>query len=265
MGRARSTSSSWAADLPGVRFSEALGPEGLRLYAIGDVHGRLDLLEAMHDRIAADLAERPAADFRIIHLGDYTDRGPDSKGVLDFLVARRESDPRNITLMGNHDEGLLEFLATAGRDGLFAGNGGEATARSYGVAVDFSSDTRARAGRDALLRAMPEAHTAFLASLPRSIAFGDFFFCHAGIRPGIPIAAQDPHDLIWIRWDFLDHKGLFEKVVVHGHTPVPAPEILPNRVDIDTGAFKTGRLTALVIDGGDKTLIEMSDSRRYQR
>jgi serine/threonine protein phosphatase 1 len=245
-----------------IRFSEARGPEGLRLYAIGDVHGRLDLLEAMHERIADDLQKRPAADFRIIHLGDYTDRGPDSKGVLNFLVVICGKDARNITLMGNHDEGLLRFLATAERDGLFAGNGGEATARSYGVEIDFSSDEGARAGRDALVEAMPEAHIAFLSSLPRSIAFGDFFFCHAGIRPGVPLDRQDPWDLAWIRWEFLDHRGLFEKVVVHGHTPVPRPEILPNRVDVDTGAFKTGRLTALVIDGGDKTLIEVSDSQR---
>ncbi|MGN6582673.1 MAG: metallophosphoesterase family protein [Rhizobiaceae bacterium] len=244
-----------------VRFSEACGPEGLRLYAIGDVHGRLDLLEVMHERIASDLQKRPVADFGIIHLGDYTDRGSDSKGVLDFLVARCESDPRFIALMGNHDEGLLEFLATADRDGLFAGNGGEATARSYGVEIDFSSDERAREGRDALLDAMPEAHIAFLSSLPRSIAFGDFFFCHAGIRPGVPLDRQDPEDLTWIRWDFLDHTGLFEKVIVHGHTPVARPDIQPNRIDIDTGAFKTGRLTALVIDGGEKTLIEVSEDQ----
>ncbi|HVW56530.1 MAG TPA: metallophosphoesterase family protein [Rhizobiaceae bacterium] len=244
-----------------IRYREARGPEDLRLYAVGDVHGRLDLLQAMHERIADDLQKRPAADCRIIHLGDYTDRGPDSKGVLDFLVARSENDSRHIALMGNHDEGLLEFLATADRDGLFAGNGGEATGRSYGVEIDFSSDEDARAGRDALLEAMPEAHIAFLSSLPRSIAFGDFFFCHAGIRPGVPLDRQDPWDLAWIRWDFLDHTGLYEKVIVHGHTPVARPDIQPNRIDIDTGAFKTGRLTALVIDGGKKTLIEVSDSQ----
>jgi serine/threonine protein phosphatase 1 len=261
MGRALSILSSWAGSLSGVHFSDARGPEGLRLYAIGDVHGRLDLLEAMHDRIADDLREGPAADFRIVHLGDYTDRGPDSKGVLDFLIALRESDPRNIALMGNHDEGFSAFLLDADPHGLFAGNGGEKTARSYGVDIDFSSAKRALIGRDALLGAMPAAHATFLRSLPRSIAFGDFFFCHAGIRPGVPLEAQDPRDLIWIRWDFLDHRGLFEKVVVHGHTPVPEPEILPNRVDIDTGAFKTGRLTALVIDGGEKRLIEVSDSQ----
>ena len=247
--------------MKGVRFSDARGPEGVRLYAIGDVHGRLDLLEAMHGRIATDLAERAATDFRVIHLGDYTDRGPDSKGVLDFLVALRGKDARFMALMGNHDERLSAFLSDADEYDLFAYNGGDATARSYGVEIDFSTHRTIRAGHDAFLKAVPRAHIAFLRSLPRSVTFGDFFFCHAGIRPGVPLEAQDPHDLIWIRWDFLDHRGLFEKVVVHGHTPVPRPEILPNRVAIDTGAFRTGQLTALVIDGGDKTLIEVSDGQ----
>lgn len=244
-----------------IRFSEACGPEGLRLYAIGDIHGRLDLLKAMHGRIADDLAARRPADFRIVYIGDYTDRGPDSKGVLDFLSASCKQDSRNIALMGNHDEEFLEFLATAKRDGLFACNGGDATARSYGVEIDFSSGRHARAGRDRLLKAMPETHIVFLSSLRRSVTLGDFFFCHAGIRPGVPLDAQDPHDLIWIRQGFLDHAGLYEKVIVHGHTPVARPDIQPNRIDIDTGAFKTGRLTALVIDGGEKTLIEVSDNQ----
>lgn len=259
MDRARCTSSWWADRVTGISFPDARGPDGVRLYAIGDVHGRFDLLKAMHGQIAEDLLWRPTADFRIIHLGDYTDRGPDSRGVLDFLIATTEGDPRNIALMGNHDEGFLDFLVRGDSDGLFANNGGEETARSYGVALDFSSLAEARAGRDAMVQAVPETHIAFLSSLGRSVMFGDFFFCHAGVRPGIALDAQDPHDLIWIRWDFLNHADLYDKVIVHGHTPVNEPEILPNRVDVDTGAFKTGRLTALVVDGGEKSIIEISD------
>jgi Calcineurin-like phosphoesterase len=259
MDRVPCTLSWWAGRrVTGVHFLDARGPDGVRLYAIGDVHGRLDLLKAMHEQIAEDVVRRPTPDFRIIHLGDYTDRGPDSKGVLDFLVATTRNDPRNIALMGNHDEGFLDFLADGEPDGLFANNGGEETARSYGVDLDFSSAWIAKEGRDALLEAMPEVHRAFLRTLPRSIEFGDFFFCHAGVRPGVALDAQDPHDLIWIRWDFLDHPNLYEKIIVHGHTPVDEPEILPNRVDVDTGAFNTGRLTALVIDGGEKSIIEVS-------
>ena len=107
-----------------------------------------------------------------------------------------------------------------------------------------------------LVAAMPAAHLRFLRDMPRSVAFGDFFFCHAGVRPGVPLDAQNPHALIWIRREFLDHAGLHDKVVVHGHTPVDRPEIMPNRVNIDTMAFDTGRLTALVIDGREKRFLE---------
>lgn len=238
----------------GVSLPEARAPDGMRLYAVGDVHGRLDLLRRMHERIAEDLVRRPPDDWRVIHLGDYIDRGPDSKGVLDFLIAAQNRDPRHVTLMGNHDAGFIEFLRDPDAAGLFARYGGEDTARSYGVELDFGSFGAFRAAHTALVRAVPADHVAFLLGLERSASFGDFFFCHAGIRPGVPLDRQAPDDLIWIREDFLRWPGLHPKLVVHGHTPTARPELRPNRVNVDTGAFKTGLMTALVVEGKEKSL-----------
>jgi serine/threonine protein phosphatase 1 len=243
--------------MTGIHFLDAQGPEGIRLYAIGDVHGRLDLLAAMHEGIAAEIEDEQPPDWRIIHLGDYTDRGPESRGVIDFLIAARERDRRNMMLAGNHDVGFLDFLEAPLTDGLFAHNGGKQTALSYGVLLDFFSLAALRPGHAALVEAVPAAHVAFLRSLQFSAEFGDFFFCHAGIRPGVPLERQVPEDLVWIRDEFLDYTGLHPKVIVHGHTPAAEPEVLANRVNVDTGAFHSGRLTALAIDGAQKRLLEV--------
>lgn len=251
--------SARTSSLTGIHFPDARGPENLRLYAIGDVHGRLDLLQAMHQMVAAEIGRDSPVDWRVIHLGDYVDRGPDSKGVVDFLIAARRRDPRNVMLAGNHDIGFLDFLAEPLVDGLFAHNGGPQTALSYGVALDLSSLAALRSGHAALAEAVPAAHVAFLRSLEFSAAFGDFFFCHAGVRPGVALEEQRPQDLVWIRHQFLNHAGLYEKVVVHGHTPAPEAEILANRVNVDTGAFRSGRLTALAIDGADKRILTVSN------
>lgn len=239
-----------------VTFPEAAGPEGLRLYAIGDVHGRADLLTRMHGLIRADLADNPVHDWRIIHLGDYVDRGPASKEVLNFLIEAREKDERNLVLAGNHDVSFLDFLALAEPDGVFANNGGRETALSYGVEIDFRDPQSVDEGYVALSGAVPQAHVEFIRHMPRALAFGDFFFCHAGIRPGVPLDRQDPEDLIWIRRAFLDWKEPFEKVVIHGHTPLETIEVRPNRVDVDTFAWRSGRLSAIVIEGAAKRFIE---------
>lgn len=243
----------------GIHFLDARGPEAIRLYVIGDVHGRRDLLAEMHARIRAELIRDRPADWRIIHLGDYVDRGPDSKGVLDLLIAAGEADRRVLMLAGNHDIGFLEFLAHPTPKGLFALFGGPETARSYGVALDLADPWRFREGSEELVRTVPPAHVALLRTLDFSCTFGDFFFCHAGIRPGVPLDEQERMDLIWIRDAFLDWPHLHPKVIVHGHTPTPEPEVMPNRVNVDTGAFKTGRLTALVIDGIEKRLLSVGD------
>ncbi|WP_269933526.1 metallophosphoesterase family protein [Aminobacter sp. HY435] len=241
----------------GVHFLDAKGPAGIRIYAIGDIHGHLDLLEAMHELIGDELGRDEPADWRIIHLGDYVDRGADSNGVIEFLRAANARDSRNIVLTGNHDVGFLDFLAYPDPAGLFARNGGPETARSYGVELRMNDPVSLGESHAELVQAVPEKHLRFLRSLPYSESFGDFFFCHAGIRPEVPLDQQDPRDLIWIRGEFLNYPELHPKVVVHGHTPQAEAEVMANRVNVDTGVYYSGALTALVIDGADKRLISV--------
>jgi serine/threonine protein phosphatase 1 len=236
----------------GKHFLEATAPEGMRLYAIGDVHGRADLLKLIHERIDAEIARDRPDDWRIVHLGDYVDRGYDSRGVIEFLIARIREDARHITLMGNHDERFAMFLRDVFEWPNFRNFGGLETALSYGV--DFAARGDIEAGHRALAAAVPADHVEFLDSLPYSASFGDFFFCHAGIRPGVPLERQSKEDLIWIRREFHRHEGLHPKVIVHGHTPVATPEILANRVNLDTLAYESGQLTALAVEGKEKRL-----------
>jgi len=204
-----------------VDFAAARAPEGMRLYAIGDVHGCRDLLIRMHEAIDAEIA-----------------------------------------LRGNHDDQMLNFLKASGEWRLFTDHGGDATASSYGVAADFATPRMIETSRAALNAAMPAAHRAFLDALPYQASFGDFMFCHAGVRPGVPLDRQDRHDLIWIRDAFLLDHGLHERVIVHGHTPVETVDIRRNRVNLDTRAFASGRLSAMSIEGGVKRIMEVSGSRR---
>ncbi|MCR4282896.1 MAG: serine/threonine protein phosphatase, partial [Bauldia sp.] len=221
-------------------LGKATTPEGLRLYAIGDVHGCDAMLAEVHGRIAADLAQRPAADHRIIHIGAYVDRGPESAGVIGRLAALTATDPRVVCLRGNHDQMLIDFLDDPAEGGaIFLHNGGKETLRSYGVGNRSLSYEKLGAR---LAEAMPPAHRAFLGALPLTVRFGDYLFVHAGIRPGVPLDAQDPHDLIWIRDEFLCDTRDHGEIVVHGHTPASAPEVRANRINIDTGAVFGGLL-----------------------
>jgi serine/threonine protein phosphatase 1 len=234
-----------------MRVGEARVPEGLRLYAIGDVHGCDDLLAAAHGKIAADLAAQPAADHRIIHVGDYVDRGPATAAVIERLCRLREADARALFLRGNHEQMLLDFLADPiGAGPTFLANRGSATLASYGVSGSpgFFYERDIVALAEAFASRLPPTHRAFLQNLPCSLRFGDFFFCHAGIRPGVAIENQDPFDLIWIREGFLDSDADFGVVVIHGHTPAPEPEVVANRINIDTGAVFSGRLTCLALE-----------------
>jgi serine/threonine protein phosphatase 1 len=237
-----------------MRVGEARTPDDTRVYAIGDIHGCDQQLAEVHHRIAGDLGSRPVARHHVVHIGDYVDRGPNSAAVIERLV-RYTADHAAVTcLLGNHDECLLAFLDNPARLGAtyLSGNmGGRATLQSYGVpmkrvgwrANDYGGLARA------LIHGMPPAHRAFLDGLAGSVRIGDYFFCHAGIRPGVALARQDPEDLIWIREGFLDDEGDHGVVVVHGHTPVTAPDVRPNRINIDTGAVYGGRLTCLVLEG----------------
>ncbi len=237
-----------------MRLGQSRTPEGMRLYAIGDVHGCDAMLAEAHDKIAADLAARPAADHRIIHVGDYTDRGKNSAAVIDRLARLTAVDGHVVCLKGNHDAMFVGFLAEPDEYGaLWLSNGGDATLRSYGVTPVRSlfGGHDYRRLSEQLAEALPAAHRAFLETLPLIVRFGDYYFVHAGIRPGVPLDQQDAQDLIWIREDFLWDGGDHGVVVVHGHTPVTAPEVLPNRIGIDTGAVYGGFLTCLVLEGTD--------------
>ena len=229
---------------------EARTPEGMRLYAIGDIHGCDVKLAAVHAAIAADLAERPTSDHRFIHIGDYGDRGPDSAGVTARLIGMA-GDPRVINLRGNHDQKWLDFLADpAGAAPTFLSFGGKATLRSYGV----GNRARNYEGLAAIMiEKMPASHRAFLEGLRLSARFGDYFFAHAGIRPGVPLEAQTAEDLMWIREEFLLDRRDHGVVVVHGHTVTArqTPEVHPNRIAIDTGAVFDGPLTCVVLGGRD--------------
>jgi diadenosine tetraphosphatase ApaH/serine/threonine PP2A family protein phosphatase len=235
-----------------MHLGEAQIPDGLRVYAIGDVHGCDDLLAGVHGGIDRDLTARPVADHRVIHLGDYVDRGPASATVVERLSRLQAADERVLCLRGNHEEMLLEFLADPIEGAAnFLGNSGETTLASYGTILDrgmVSPRDLINLAHDFAMR-MPAQHRKFLATLPTSFRFGDYFFCHAGIRPGVALDQQDPSDLIWIREEFLASDADFGVVVVHGHTPSREPEIRANRINIDTGAVLWGRLTCLVLEG----------------
>jgi serine/threonine protein phosphatase 1 len=243
-----------------VMLPDASTPPGLRLYAIGDVHGRTDLLTDMHQRIARDLAQRPVDDWRVIHVGDYIDRGLDSSGTLQLLLDYRTNGHGDF-LLGNHDQFLRDFLQAPDRGDfeLWMYNGGSETLDSFGLdgmmMAHSSRDQDLALFRDQLIAAIPPELPDFLANLSLMQQYGDYAFVHAGIRPGETLDEQSDHDLIWIRDPFLMSTEDHGAVIVHGHTPVEAVEVRPNRIGIDTGAVFTGNLTCLVLEGTERALL----------
>lgn len=224
-------------------------PEGIRIYAFGDIHGRADLLKKMFTVIDADLARSPVERSIEVFLGDYIDRGPYSGATLDLLIER--SRHRNtVFLKGNHEAYLLDVLRDPSKLEEWRQFGGLQTLMSYGIQPPLNPTAAEQADLiRSLTEVMPGNHVEFLRSLKPWFVCGDFFFVHAGVRPGIPLAEQQESDLLWIRNEFLDSRANFGKFVVHGHTPVKEPDIRPNRINIDTGAYATGNLTLLVIQG----------------
>lgn len=224
-------------------------PDGVRIYAIGDIHGRADLLEQVFARIDADLAKHPAPKPIEIFLGDYIDRGPNSAEVLSQLVKRGKKH-QTICLKGNHEIYILEFLRNPAVLRPWAQFGGLTTLLSYGLTPSLSPGDEEQAElAEELERILPPGHRQFLSALPLSFTCGDYFFVHAGVRPGELLSRQRDEDLLWIREEFLLHEDAFEKVVIHGHTPVMEPDVRRNRINIDTGAYATGRLTCLRLEG----------------
>jgi serine/threonine protein phosphatase 1 len=225
-------------------------PEPDRLYVIGDIHGRSDLLDRMVLEIARDLEENPVGAALTVTLGDYVDRGPDSRGVVERLVHNPFPTPL-VALKGNHESLLETFLVDPSVAGHWRRLGGLETLHSYGVPIESVMMGKNYEDAAAGLRAaLTPTHLDFLKSLRTCITVGKYFMCHAGVRPGIPLERQAEPDLLWIRHEFLASRTDFGKIVVHGHTPTEAPEVLPNRINVDTGAFMTGRLTCAVLDTG---------------
>jgi serine/threonine protein phosphatase 1 len=232
-------------------------PAGVRVYAIGDIHGRLDLLERLLSLIEADARPARGKERVLIYLGDYIDRGPSSREVVDRVMAPHEMVDRVVRLRGNHEEAMLTFIADVELGRAWLDYGGIATLHSYGVRLppDLSAQERFAAMAKGLAQALPPEHRAFYERLELSETIGDYFFVHAGINPALPIAEQDEFDLTTIRAPFLDWGRPLEKVVVHGHSIAPEPQLLPWRIGIDTGAYATGHLTALVLEGGEQRIL----------
>ncbi len=225
-------------------------PDGLRVYAVGDVHGRLDLLQQTERMIFRDLETRPVERALSIYLGDFIDRGPDSCKVVDYLLTAQSDGLQRRFLRGNHEETMLQFLEEPGIVESWRRYGGLETLVSYGVDVrELMRGAGAEEARQALRRALPGEHLAFLQNLETLLVIGDYCFVHAGLKPGVPLDRQTPESMLWIREEFMDFAGDFGKVVVHGHTPVDEPARLPNRISVDTGAYLTGRLTTAVLEG----------------
>lgn len=237
-----------------------LSTDGRLIYAIGDIHGRLDLLDRLLRQIAQDIAEiNPTERPILIFLGDYVDRGPSSHGVIGRLLALGAAEALDVrTLKGNHEQAMLEFLEDVAKGPEWISYGGAATLSAYGVqppAIDADDEAWADAQMKFASR-VPAEHLAFLRRLELSATYGDYVFVHAGVRPGVPLEDQRETDLLWIRDDFLSAPGPFEKIVVHGHTPREEAFMGRYRLGLDTGACMTGVLTAARLQDGDQTLLQ---------
>lgn len=245
-----------------MRGADAIrsAPRDHRAYAIGDIHGRLDLLERLLRGVEHDLQERPVRKALIVFLGDLVDRGPHSAQVIERLRNYRPGRARTVFLLGNHEEVLLRILdGDATPVPSWLRFGGAQCLDSYGVDPRSLAEVPAEQAVQMVQRAIPDSHKEFLASFVDTCRFGDYLFVHAGIRPGIPIDQQQQSDLRWIRDPFLLDDTDHGMVVVHGHTIVDDVEERSNRIGIDTGAYRTGVLTALVLEGQDRWYIDTRD------
>jgi serine/threonine protein phosphatase 1 len=233
--------------------------DGVRIYAFGDVHGRFDLLRDLYDMVRADLVARPPARSAEVFLGDYVDRGPQAKEVLEWLQSGDSACDERVCLKGNHEEILLGYLDDPAVMLDWRELGGLETLHSFGVAPRFTVATKAIHDSHAeFLEAFGSRNRTFLERLRPSFFSGGYFFAHAGARPSVALDRQYERDLLWIREPFLSSDHDFGKTVVHGHTPVETPDVRWNRINIDTGAFATGRLTCLVLEGTDRRFLQTS-------
>lgn len=227
-------------------------PESEIVYAIGDIHGRDDLLGNLHKSISDDLAKNGKARTpTVVYLGDYVDRGPDSRAVLARLIEEPVAGAQSVHLKGNHEDAMLRFLDAQRGGEQWLSLGGGATAVSYGVRPKVERDSPAslEALRVELREAIPARHQEFLRQLRLTHQVGDYLFVHAGIRPGLPLEDQNASDLMWIRREFLQSRRQHEKIVVHGHASGHKVVVKRNRICVDTAAYATDRLTCIILEG----------------
>jgi len=233
-------------------------PKNCRLYVVGDIHGRYDLLSKIIDLIESNAKKHKNKEKKVIFLGDYVDRGLDSKKVVERLTQGFDHNIKPIFLRGNHEEKMIDLL-----DGdisiapSFFRFGGVATCASYGIKISPKMNDKdyVKAAKE-FIKKVPDHHKTFLDDTIFSISFGDYYFVHAGARPEVSLNEQKPIDQLWIRKDFMSSSYKFEKMIIHGHTISDKPDVKPNRIGIDTGAYATGQLTCLVLDGTKRMIIK---------
>ncbi len=244
-------------------------PAGERVYAIGDVHGNLDLLRDLVMQIDADNAARPIKRTTIIFLGDLVDRGPDSAGVVDAALAlanAEEGGPAVRFLKGNHEE-VFQRAASGDDKALrhFIRMGGRETILSYPIAQDEYDGLTIEELAQRMLTLIPRAHVDFIADFEDCIVIGDYAFVHAGIKPGVPVADQKKADLRWIREGFINDNSPHDKMIVHGHTIFDDVDEQPNRIGVDTGAYRTGKLSAIGLEGTDRWVLQATEEAHPER
>lgn len=237
-------------DLPPARL-----PDGQRVYVVGDIHGRLDLFEELIRAVEQDDLDSGPAETTMILLGDLVDRGPDSAGVIDR--ARRWQASRSVRILaGNHEEMFLQAFSNITMLRHFLKHGGRETVLSYGVDLGLYNNSSLEELQALMVRYVPEADRQFLQSFEEYFTLGDYAFVHAGINPEVPLEEQSRQDLLWIRDPFLGFTGQHSHTIVHGHTIVENVDERDNRIGIDTGAYRSGRLTALVLEGSERRYIQ---------
>jgi serine/threonine protein phosphatase 1 len=233
-------------------------PPGTVIYGVGDIHGRVDLLHDLHDKIRRDAVTRDADDIVVVYIGDYIDRGPRSREVIDLLIQGPLLGGRQVFLLGNHEQAMLGFLDGDRAIGeAWIGFGGLATLASYSVPMSAASPVSRdlAAMQEQLLDRLPSEHLAFLKRLERTFVCGSYLFVHAGIRLGRALATQNLDDLLWIRDEFHQSTKDHGYIVVHGHSIVGAVEFTKNRIAIDTGAYATGTLSCIVLESGNSSVL----------
>lgn len=237
-------------------------PAGTRVYAVGDIHGRLDLLDDLLRQMEADDAARDPAETIVIFLGDLIDRGPDSAQVVQRLLELGAETDKVRFLLGNHEEVFLKSMAGEKKAlPFFLRIGGKETVLSYGISLSEYERSDYPELLELMRACVPQAHLDFLAAFEDMVVLGDYAFVHAGIRPGVPLDAQKPETLRWIREEFLDSAEPCEKIVVHGHSITEEVEERARRIGIDTGAYASGRLTAMGFEGAERWILQTSGER----